>query len=71
MRTLNFVYGLLIGAALGAIIVLLTTPQSGQDIQNATKDKFNMLVDEGRKASEARRAELEARMTDIRSGIGS
>ena len=51
MRALNFIYGVLIGAALGAILVLLTTPQSGQDIQSAAKEKFDKLVEEGRKAS--------------------
>jgi len=70
MRALNFVYGILIGAALGAVLVLLTTPQSGQDIQGAAKEKFNKLVEEGRKASEARKAELEARMTTIRTENG-
>ncbi len=68
MRALNFIYGVLIGAALGAILVLLTTPQSGQDIQSAAKEKFDKLVEEGRKASNARKAELEARMTNIRAG---
>jgi gas vesicle protein len=70
MRVLNFIYGVLIGAALGAILVLLTTPQSGQDIQSAAKEKFDKLVEEGRKASNARKAELEARMTNIRAGNG-
>jgi len=70
MRALNFVYGILIGAALGAVLVLLTTPQSGQDIQSTAKEKFNKLMEEGRRASEARKAELEARMTNIRAGTG-
>ncbi len=68
MRALNFIYGVLIGAALGAILVLLTTPQSGQDIQSAAKEKFDKLVEEGRKASDARKAELEAKMVNIRAG---
>ncbi len=68
MKALNFVYGVLIGAALGAILVLLTTPQSGQDIQSAAKEKFNKLMEEGRRASEARKAELESRMKTIRAG---
>ncbi len=70
MRALNFIYGILIGAALGATLVLLTTPQSGQDIQSVAKEKFNKLMEEGRRASEARKAELEARMANIRAGNG-
>ena len=69
MRVLNFMLGLLIGAILGAGVVLLTTPQSGEDVQRLTREKMDSLLNEGRRAFEIRKAELEKRMTSIQAGI--
>lgn len=69
MRVLNFMLGLLIGAILGAGVVLLTTPQSGEDVQRLTREKMDSLLNEGRRAFETRKAELEKRMTSIQAGI--
>lgn len=71
MRVLNFIFGFLIGAVLGAGIVLLITPQSGQDLQQSTRGKLDSLLAEGRKAFDTRKADLENRMATIQTGLGS
>ncbi len=68
MRVINFIAGFLGGVVIGAIIVLLTTPQSGSELQTEVRVRFDGIVAEGRKAAEARRAELEARLASLRAG---
>ena len=68
MRVMNFIAGFLGGVVIGAIIVLLTTPQSGSDLQTGVRARFDFIVDEGRKAATARRAELEDRLANLKSG---
>lgn len=68
MRVMNFVAGFLGGAVIGAVIVLLTTPQSGSDLQTDVRARFDEILAEGRKAAAARRAELEARLASLRAG---
>ena len=67
MRWLNFLAGFLGGVVMGAMVVLLTTPQSGSDLQNEVRSRFDDIMEEGRKAAAARRAELEARLASLRS----
>jgi len=55
MRTMNFFAGFLSGAALGAVAILLTTPQSGTDLQADVKSRFDSIIDEGRRAAADRR----------------
>jgi gas vesicle protein len=68
MRVINFVAGFLVGTALAAIAVLLTTPQSGTELQRNIRGRFDTIVEEGRKAATVRRAELEERLTSLKSG---
>ncbi len=67
-RVLNFTLGLLVGGLVGATVVLLLTPQSGEDLQKRVKEEIDILLEEGKKASSARKAELEAKMTRIQTG---
>ncbi len=65
---MRFMAGFLIGMLLGAAAVLLTTPQSGSDLQQKARNRVNELINEGRQAATTRRAELEARLTELRAG---
>jgi len=65
MRVLKFLLGLLIGGTIGASLVLLVAPQSGEDTQRKLSEKMEMLLEEGKKAFDARRAELEAQMNAL------
>jgi gas vesicle protein len=66
MRAINFSLGFLIGAVVGATLVLLTTPQSGSDLQMNVRNWYTGILDEGRRAAAARRAELEARLATLK-----
>ncbi len=68
MRVINFLLGFLIGAAIGATVIMLTTPQSGTALQENVRSRIDQALDEGRKAAEARKAELEARLASLRAG---
>jgi gas vesicle protein len=65
MRVFNFVLGFLTGMTLGAAAVLLTTPQSGDELQAGIRSRVDNLMNEGRAAANARRAELEARLASL------
>lgn len=69
MRVMNFIAGFLGGVVLGVILVLLTTPQSGSELQAEVRGRFDRIVEEGRKAAAARRAELEERLTNLKAGV--
>jgi gas vesicle protein len=64
---MRFLVGFLIGMAIGAAVVLLTTPQSGSDLQQGARSRMNKILAEGRRAREMRRAELEARIAELRA----
>jgi gas vesicle protein len=68
MRVLNFVAGFLLGVAMAMIAVLLTTPQSGNDLQVKLRVRFDEILAEGRRAAAVRRAELEERLASLKSG---
>jgi gas vesicle protein len=65
MRVFNFVLGFFGGMIIGAAIVLLTTPQSGGELQMGIRSRLDSLMNEGRAAANARRAELEARLASL------
>ncbi len=67
MRVINFVAGFLLGAVAAAIAVLLTTPQSGSNLQANVRQRFDEMLEEGRKAASARRAELEERLASLKA----
>ncbi len=65
---MRFLAGFLIGMVLGAVAVLLTTPQSGSDLQQNFRARIDEIMSEGRLAAANRRAELEARLADLKAG---
>ncbi len=68
MRAVKFLLGVLIGATVGAVVVLLIAPQSGEDTQQMITDKFESILSEGKKAYEERRAELESQINAMHRG---
>lgn len=65
---MRFLAGFAIGMLIGVVAVLLTTPQSGSDLQHGVRSRFENILAEGRKAAELRRAELEARLAELKMG---
>ena len=70
MRVINFLVGFNIGALLGAGAVLLLTPKSGSEVQESISGYFNHLAEVGSEAYQARMAELDNRMEDVKQGRG-
>lgn len=63
---LRFVGGLVLGAAVGASLVLLTAPRSGVDMRRELQERVQGVLDEGRQAAEARRQELSERFASLK-----
>ena len=64
---MRFMTGFFIGLILGAAAILLTAPQSGNDLQSGVRSRLEELLDEGRQAATSRRAELEARLAELQA----
>lgn len=68
-RGLQFLEGMVLGAALSAAVVLLLTPQSGAEMRQAIQDRVQDIVDEGRQAAEERRQELTAQFERLKEPV--
>jgi gas vesicle protein len=60
MKTLNLLFGFMIGAILGWVVGTLLAPAPGSELQSQIRSRIDAIIEEGRRAAEQRRAELEA-----------
>ena len=67
-RTISFLIGALSGAMVGAVIAILLTPQSGQELQKQMRARVQGVIEEGKRAAAARRAELELQLEAFKRG---
>jgi len=65
-KMLDFLGGIVLGAAVGAAVGLLLTPQSGEDLKRQVRERVNLVLEEGRRAAAERRAELEAQFAQAK-----
>jgi gas vesicle protein len=65
-RMLKFGGGLLLGAMVGAGLVLLLAPRSGVETRQLIQERIQDVLEEGRMAAEVRRQELQARFEDLK-----
>jgi gas vesicle protein len=65
-KILRVFVGFVLGAALGAGLVLLFTPQSGDVTKQKVQERIELVRAEGQKAAEARRQELTARFEALK-----
>jgi gas vesicle protein len=66
MKFLAFLEGLVCGALVGAITGLLLAPQPGDEFQSKVRERYDEVMDEGRRAAAERRAELEAQFAEAK-----
>jgi gas vesicle protein len=66
MRIVNLFAGLVVGAAVGAGLVLLFTPRSGAELQEEIRERVQGVVAEGQEAAEMRRLELTERLESLK-----
>jgi gas vesicle protein len=60
-RAMSFALGTFFGALVGVTVVLLLTPLSGGELQQAIRERLEAILEEARRAGAARRAEIAAR----------
>jgi gas vesicle protein len=65
-KFLSFLSGVLVGAITGAVIALLFAPSSGEELMADVQGRASTLRDEVRGAAQARRAELEKHLAELR-----
>ena len=70
-KLIRLLIGFGIGAAIGAALVLLFAPASGEKLVKNLKEGYAETMEEARLASEARRRELEAELKVRRALNGS
>ena len=66
MRFLMFVRGLFFGAMAGAAAALLLAPEPGPELQAKIRQRYDEVMEEGRRAAAERRAELEAQFAEVK-----
>ncbi|MAS32423.1 MAG: hypothetical protein CL610_00365 [Anaerolineaceae bacterium] len=65
-KLLSWLLGIGLGATVGAVLVMLFAPASGQEIVASLKLGWAQTLAEARKANAHRRAELEAELAQMR-----
>ncbi len=66
-RLLFFAGGVMCGLAVGATLALLLAPASGDAMRSDAQSRFDSMMNEAKLASERRRRELEAELTEMTS----
>jgi gas vesicle protein len=57
-KVLRILVGVILGAAVGAGLVLLFAPQTGEETRRVIEERVEAILAEGREAAETRRLEL-------------
>ncbi|MGQ9904852.1 MAG: YtxH domain-containing protein [Anaerolineae bacterium] len=65
----SFVSGILVGGLIGAAVSLLTAAKPGKETLAEIKREIDSVLEEGRRAAAARRAELERQLSEMRGGL--
>ena len=68
-RAISFIAGLLTGAIVGAMVAILLTPVSGENLQMQIRTRAQNIEREISKAASERRAELEKQLAALRSTL--
>lgn len=58
--------GLVVGALLGAALVLLLTPRSGEETRQWIQDEVDAVLEQGKLAAEERRLELTRQFEELK-----
>lgn len=67
-KMFSFLAGTMAGALVAGVAVLLLTPYAGEDVRGRMQSRFEALIDEGKRAAAARRAEMEAQLEQFKHG---
>lgn len=67
-KLLNFLLGMIFGAAFGGVVGLLLAPYSGTELQNRIREETQALIQKGQEAATAKRVEMEAQLEAFKQG---
>ncbi|MEK6255716.1 MAG: YtxH domain-containing protein [Chloroflexota bacterium] len=65
-RIFSFLMGTTIGALMGVALVIMLTPQSGEDLRENFRERFLKLQNELKSAAGSRKIELERQLASLR-----
>ena len=65
-KFLSMLFGLSIGAAIGALLVTFFSPVSSSEFRDNLEAHYQRALEAGRKASSERRADLEQELDELR-----
>ena len=65
-RFFSFLSGAVAGGILGVAGVVMLTPLSGEEVREKLRKEIKAIVDEGKRAANAKQAELERQLADLR-----
>jgi gas vesicle protein len=65
-KVLRILAGLLLGAVVGAGLVMLLAPRSGAETRRLIQERVEAILAEGRQAAEERRLELTAQLEELK-----
>ena len=64
-RFMTFVSGIVCGALVGSVVVLLVTPESGKEFRERLTERFAGFRDEIKRAYESRMAQMESELEGL------
>lgn len=67
-RFFSFLIGIISGAFVGAVAVLMFTPESGEDLRTQVRGRFQNLIEDVRTAAEEERRRLESQLEAFKQG---
>jgi gas vesicle protein len=67
-KIISFLAGLLAGAIIGVVAAVLLAPSSGPELQGRIRTRIQELIEEGKRAAAAHRAELGAQLDNFKRG---
>ncbi len=70
-RVLSFAAGALCGSVVGAVVVLLTTPASGQQLRADARSRVELAKSEARRVMEETRRQKELEFEMMKQGISN
>lgn len=68
-RALNLFVGMVLGSLVGSAVALLLTPKSGDELRTEVREYTRQVKSEVEQAANARRAELERELSNLRGEI--
>ncbi|TET49959.1 MAG: YtxH domain-containing protein [Anaerolineales bacterium] len=67
-KAFSFLVGIAAGAVVGAVTAMLLAPESGAELQQRIRQRAASLMEEGKRAADLRRSELETQLEAFKRG---